>query len=389
MKNAFRNRWVKVAAQAVVLAALIVGVVSYVGASKTLAVTVDGETQSVTTFGSTVSDALAASDIEVADRDEVTPALDAAIEDGTEISVNRHKSIELVVDGEQRTVGTTGVTVADVLAQLGLEKDADVSAGIDMELASLSSAIEIQTPKNITFVVGGEDEKFTTTATTVEDALAEADVQIGDDDIVGPKDLSTEVRDGMKIRVIRVSTETRSETKAIAHEVKKVNDSSIDKGETKVETKGKNGERELTHEVVLHNGEVESSKLVADEVVTEPVTEVVKVGTRVEKKAATSSSSSSSPSSSSAGTTASGPNSGTWAALAKCESGGNWSINTGNGYYGGLQFSASSWAGAGGTRYAPLPHQATPAEQIATAEVLRSNGGWGHWPSCSSKLGLR
>ena len=86
---------------------------------------------------------------------------------------------------------------------------------------------------------------------------------------------------------------------------------------------------------------------------------------------------------------AAAPASGAWQALAQCESGGNWAINTGNGYYGGLQFSASSWAGAGGTRYAPLPHQATPAEQIATAEVLRSNGGWGHWPACSSKLGLR
>jgi hypothetical protein len=75
--------------------------------------------------------------------------------------------------------------------------------------------------------------------------------------------------------------------------------------------------------------------------------------------------------------------------LAGCESGGNWSINSGNGYYGGLQFSRSSWLGAGGGKYAPLPHLASPAEQIATAEVLKGNGGWGHWPSCASKLGLR
>ena len=79
----------------------------------------------------------------------------------------------------------------------------------------------------------------------------------------------------------------------------------------------------------------------------------------------------------------------TWDALAQCESTGNWSINTGNGYYGGLQFSASSWAAAGGTKYAALPHQATPAQQIATAERLRANGGWGHWPACSARLGLR
>ena len=79
---------------------------------------------------------------------------------------------------------------------------------------------------------------------------------------------------------------------------------------------------------------------------------------------------------------------GAWQALAECESGGNWSINTGNGYSGGLQFSASSWLGAGGGKYAPYAYMATPAEQIATAEVLRGNGGWGHWPACASKLGL-
>ena len=75
-----------------------------------------------------------------------------------------------------------------------------------------------------------------------------------------------------------------------------------------------------------------------------------------------------------------------WDRLAACESGGNWSINTGNGYYGGLQFSLSSWRGVGGSGY---PHQASKAEQIRRAEILRSSGGWGHWPACSAKLGLR
>lgn len=79
-------------------------------------------------------------------------------------------------------------------------------------------------------------------------------------------------------------------------------------------------------------------------------------------------------------------NGGVWDRLASCESGGNWSINTGNGYYGGLQFSLSSWRGVGGSGY---PHQASKAEQIRRAEILRASGGWGHWPACSAKLGLR
>ncbi|WP_237205956.1 transglycosylase family protein [Rothia nasimurium] len=74
-----------------------------------------------------------------------------------------------------------------------------------------------------------------------------------------------------------------------------------------------------------------------------------------------------------------------WEALAQCESGGNWSINTGNGYYGGLQFSLSSWAAAGGTGN---PAAASKAEQIRVAENLLQMQGWGAWPACNAKLGL-
>jgi hypothetical protein len=75
-----------------------------------------------------------------------------------------------------------------------------------------------------------------------------------------------------------------------------------------------------------------------------------------------------------------------WDRLAQCESGGNWHINTGNGYYGGLQFSASSWAWVGGHG---LPHEHSRETQIAMAERLLARQGWGAWPSCSRRLGLR
>ncbi|MBT2396387.1 transglycosylase family protein [Streptomyces sp. ISL-100] len=77
----------------------------------------------------------------------------------------------------------------------------------------------------------------------------------------------------------------------------------------------------------------------------------------------------------------------TWDAVAQCESGGNWSINTGNGYYGGLQFSASSWAAAGGTQYAPTADKASKAQQIATAEKLLDMQGPGAW-ACAGAGGL-
>ena len=74
-----------------------------------------------------------------------------------------------------------------------------------------------------------------------------------------------------------------------------------------------------------------------------------------------------------------------WDRLAECESGGNWSINTGNGYYGGLQFSQQSWNAAGGSG---SPANASKAEQIRVAQNLHSMQGWGAWPSCSNQLGL-
>ncbi len=80
------------------------------------------------------------------------------------------------------------------------------------------------------------------------------------------------------------------------------------------------------------------------------------------------------------------PAGGVWDRLAQCESGGNWAINTGNGYYGGLQFSLSSWRAVGGAGY---PHEASRETQIEMGERLRANGGWRHWPACSRKLGLR
>ncbi|GAA4000526.1 transglycosylase family protein [Streptomyces plumbiresistens] len=78
---------------------------------------------------------------------------------------------------------------------------------------------------------------------------------------------------------------------------------------------------------------------------------------------------------------------GVWDRIAQCESGGNWHINTGNGYYGGLQFSASTWRGYGGTAYAPTADQATRSQQIAVATKVQQAQGWGAWPTCSARAG--
>ncbi|MGW7253432.1 transglycosylase family protein [Streptomyces sp. NPDC054834] len=78
---------------------------------------------------------------------------------------------------------------------------------------------------------------------------------------------------------------------------------------------------------------------------------------------------------------------GVWDRIAQCESGGNWHISTGNGYYGGLQFSASTWRAYGGTAYAPTADQASREQQIAVATKVQSAQGWGAWPVCSARAG--
>ena len=75
-----------------------------------------------------------------------------------------------------------------------------------------------------------------------------------------------------------------------------------------------------------------------------------------------------------------------WSGVAQCESGGNWQINTGNGYYGGLQFSSSTWLGYGGGQYAPRADLATPAQQIEIAEAVLDGQGVGAWPTCGKRL---
>ncbi|MFH8801791.1 transglycosylase family protein [Streptomyces sp. NPDC017936] len=88
-----------------------------------------------------------------------------------------------------------------------------------------------------------------------------------------------------------------------------------------------------------------------------------------------------------AGGDAAAADGGVWDRIAQCESGGDWHINTGNGYYGGLQFSASTWRAYGGTAYAPTADQAGREQQIAVATEVQRAQGWGAWPVCSARAG--
>lgn len=172
----------------------------------------------------------------------------------------------------------------------------------------------------------------------------------------------------------------RTQTETLAHGSEQREDASLAKGTTKVLQQGVDGSLETTYYEETVDGEVTLSTKI-NENRTDPVAEVVAVGTKepVATPASTSSSSAS------AGASSSAAAGGAWAALAQCESGGNPSTNTGNGFYGMYQFTLSTWQGLGGSG---LPSQASAAEQTALAQKLQARSGWGQWPACARKLGL-
>ncbi|WP_336711084.1 ubiquitin-like domain-containing protein [Arthrobacter sp. USHLN218] len=374
MANALKNRWVKITGQVVVMTALVFGLVAFVGNNKSVTLTVDGQASNISTFGTTVQDVLDEAGVQVDGYDEVTPAVATEISNGGSIQVITAKPVKLTLDGSSKTVQSTSATVKDLINELGVEEDSELSAPLDADLASVSNVV-ISTPKTVTITVDGKTKDKITTAATVGDLLTEQKITLGkDDELSKPK--STPVKEKLKLKITRIDRDQKIEiTEPIAFETETKKDSSMYEDEKVVTRTGIAGERTKTYALVLVDGKETERELVKDRVTTEPVSEKVSVGTKERPK----------PEPKAADKTDVG---GAWQALAQCESGGNWSINSGNGYYGGLQFNQSSWLGAGGGKYAPLPHMASAAEQIATAEVLRSNGGWGHWPACAAKLGL-
>lgn len=373
------------------MVSLVLGLVAFIGTNKEVVLAVDGQASSVQTFGSTVSEVLESAQVRVDGGDEVSPALSSDVSDGARIEVRTAKEVRVNLNGAERTVQTTGTTVGELVNELGVEEKSDVSKPFTMQLASSGTHVAISTPKAVKILVDGKSHSLETTASTVAEAIAEAEVKIGPDDRVSVAQDAPPV-DGMAVRITRVDT-SGAETieEAIPFETVTEEDNGLYEDQRKVTQEGADGTFEKTYALVRIDGEEAGRTLTSEKIIAEPVSEKIAVGTKERPEPEPEPEPETKPepkSSSSSGTTAAGPSSGAWQALAECESGGNWAINTGNGYYGGLQFSVNSWLGAGGGNYAPYPHEATPAEQIATAKVLKQSGGWGHWPSCSAQLGL-
>jgi hypothetical protein len=211
---------------------------------------------------------------------------------------------------------------------------------------------------------------------TVRQALAERGVRVDRDDRVRPR-LSTELskRHTTRIVVTKVRVvERHRNDQPVAYPTQTVSDSSMYEGDRQVTRAGRNGSRDLTFTLRFENGTLVKRRLTHVGGYVAPVAAIVKVGTK-QKPA---------PAPAPAAVYSSG--SSVWDALARCESGGNWATNTGNGYYGGLQFSLGTWQAYGGSG---LPSSNSRETQIAIATKIRdASGGYGAWPACAASLGL-
>jgi uncharacterized protein YabE (DUF348 family) len=357
------------------------GTFGYVTLDKAVTLSIDGQAQRVQTMAPTVGDLLENEDVEVGERDVIAPSLDAKLAEGATIAVRYGREVTFNVDGEEQAIWTTATTVAQAVDDLAIDTTgADMSPSLATPIGREGLDVEIATAKTVTIDAAGKQRKVTTTEQTVAGALKAAKIVVdGNDKLnVSPK---ARLVDGTSLRYTRVTVSSLTKKVTLAYKTVRKETEKLDRGDTKVDAKGATGVRTLTYRVIRHNGKTVDKKQTTSKITKKPVTRVVMVGTK-EKPKPKPTTGGSTPSTG-GGSPASGS---VWDRLAQCESGGNWSINTGNGYYGGLQFSASTWRAYGGSG---LPHQNSRAQQIAIAQKLQAAAGWGQWPACSSKLGLR
>ncbi|MDR6416111.1 uncharacterized protein YabE (DUF348 family) [Pseudarthrobacter sulfonivorans] len=366
--------FIKIGTQLVVLCALVVGLVAFVGNNKTVTLNVDGKVTSVQSFGGTVGQVVKSANVELKPADRVSPSADVKVENGTVINVNMAKAVKVSLDGAEKTVSTTAPNVAGLVTELGVASASSVSVPKDAQLAVAGSFVSISTPKSISIVADGKVAKATTTAGTVAQVLEDAGITLGVNDRTSQPG-NAHVVNNMVVKVSRVDTsKTATTTEKIAFNSLTTESDELFKGEEEITQAGTAGKVKKTFKLVLVDGREASRTLVSEKVSVQPVTEQITVGTKAKPAAPARTAG--------ANTGAAAPammNQAMWDKIAQCESGGNWSINSGNGYYGGLQFDVQTWIGSGGGAYAPNASLATKAQQIDIANRVYAQRGLQPW----------
>lgn len=405
-----RKRIALIGVNLAIVLAVVGGTIAYASMSKTVTLSIDGQAQEVKTFSDDVAGLLEDEEIEVGKHDVVAPGLDSEIGEGTEVAVRYGRELTVTRDGVTKTYWVTATNVDDALAQLNLRvvDAAELSASRSAPIGREGLELVISTPKTVTLVVGGENQKLVTTAATVGEVLSEAGVKLNKFDklVAGMKreapeepaispggarrdvpradlsklvtkavDAEETVVEGMRIQVTRIGVETETVKVSVPYKtIVRYNDDMYE-DKVRVKREGVEGLKRVMYRVRTVDGEVAKRTALKSSLLRKPKAQIEIHGTKERPEPE-------SPEPDIGDTSV-------WDALAECESGGDWSINTGNGYYGGLQFSYDTWHAYGGGAYADYPHEASREQQIAIAEKVRdATGGYGSWPACAAELGL-
>ncbi|SIH96633.1 transglycosylase domain-containing protein [Mycobacteroides abscessus subsp. abscessus] len=405
MIDFLKNRKVQIAAQAVVITGLVGGTGAVLTMNKPVTLEVNGKAEEIRTFGGTVGEILDSQNIELEKRDEVKPGVNTKIDRDMTVTVNTAKDVALTVDGKKTDEWTNANTVGQALADLGVEaKDAELSAeATDKLKVDGETSIDVTTAKALTVVADGKDHKVTAPVDTAGAALKEADIKLDKDDYLSVP-MSASVTDGQVLTVNRVENKTVKEKQDIEPKVEKKKSDSLFVGETKVEEKGKAGQKEVEYQVKIVNGEEVEKEKKGEKVLSEPKAKVVVEGTKKKEKPSSNDSGSGSGSGSDdsgsgagggsddGGSSSGGGGSMTteeikamlggpgskWYQVAKCESNFNpRAVNKqNNAHFGLFQFKLATWRSVGGSGN---PIDASPREQFDRAKKLQAKAGWGQW----------
>jgi len=349
--------------QGTVLAALVAGAVTYVAFDKTITLNVDGQSQTLHTFASTVGAVLTADDISTGSKDVVSPSPGTSASDDETITVHYGRPLSLSVNGVSEKTWVHYSTVSAALAELGVRttgaQSSDAMATV-IPRAGMTGLV-VYTMRHVTFLVDGKTVPIDTTAATVTQAMTQAGIVLHNQDAPSVAASSVPI-EGETISINRITGTTETKEVSIPFQTTQVSDSSTYTGTSTVTTQGVDGQETITYAVQVVNGVKQAPKQISESVTTKPVDEVVSVGTKALPSSASDLN---------------------WTALATCESGDNASEDTGNGFYGMYQFTIGTWDELGGSG---LPSDASAGTQTALAEKLYTEEGSGQWPVCGKDL---
>ncbi|MFD8633283.1 ubiquitin-like domain-containing protein [Streptomyces sp. NPDC059533] len=358
--------WRRIVPQALVVAFLAGGTTAFVAADKTVRLTVDGVPRNLHTFADDVDELLASEGLGVGPHDLVAPAPGEPLDDGEEVIVRYGRPLRLTLDGQPRQLWTTARTVEGALRQLGIRAEgAYLSSPREAPVPRTGLALSVRTERSVTFLADGRERTIRTNAASVQEALDQAGITLhGQDTTSVPPDSFP--RDGQTVTVLRITGTREVREEHIPYAVERTEDPSLFTGTEVVERSGRPGARRVTYGLRTVNGVRQKPRRIAEEIVREPVTQLVKVGTKPLP------------------TSVSGADGLDWAALAQCESGGRPSATDASGTYGGLyQFDVRTWQALGGSG---RPQDAPAGEQTYRAKKLYVQRGASPWPHCGRRL---